>query len=248
MRAGARRAPESFVRSRAPSHTSRRTATAGEEGFVMFIARTRLVCLVVVAAPVLAPIRRARAAPPAPRRRGGRDQERQAHDGRGEGGRAPVHEAGGAGAGRRRRRRPAVRAGGIPADASRGHPEDHGRARSPKMRALVRSRRRTIRRSPTSSSASGELYVEKQRYFFDQAHALDQKIFELPPAQRGPLQAEQQTLRARGADVAAGGGQGVHRRDPVPEVRAHGRGAVPPRGAADQRRRRTTRRASSSTG
>ena len=39
----------------------------------------------------------------------------------------------------------------------------------------------------------GELYAEKQRYNFNAARALDQKIFELPPNQRGPLQAQQKT-------------------------------------------------------
>ena len=38
--------------------------------------------------------------------------------------------------------------------------------------------------------------------------------------------------------MAAGGGQGVHRRDPLPEIRAHGRGAVPAGGAADHREER----------
>jgi tetratricopeptide (TPR) repeat protein len=37
-----------------------------------------------------------------------------------------------------------------------------------------------------------ELFAEKQRDYFNQARALDQKIFELPPAQRGPLQQQQQ--------------------------------------------------------
>ena len=40
-----------------------------------------------------------------------------------------------------------------------------------------------------------------------QARALDQKIFELQPNQRGPLLAQQKTLRAAGAEVAARGGR-----------------------------------------
>ena len=53
-------------------------------------------------------------------------------------------------------------------------------------------------------------------------------------AARQPLQAQQQSHEKQ-ESVADRGGQGVHRRDPLPEIRAHGRGAVPPRGAADQR-------------
>src|SRR5262245_22835555 len=37
-----------------------------------------------------------------------------------------------------------------------------------------------------------ELYAEKQRYYFYKQHSLDQKIFDLPPEQRGTLQREQQ--------------------------------------------------------
>ena len=61
-----------------------------------------------------------------------------------------------------------------------------------KMRALVQVTTDDDPQKPDFFFRLGELYVEKQRYFFDQAHALDQKIFELPPAQRGPLQATQQ--------------------------------------------------------
>lgn len=38
-----------------------------------------------------------------------------------------------------------------------------------------------------------ELYSEKQRYYWGQARALDQKIYEMPPNQRGSLQAQQRT-------------------------------------------------------
>jgi len=37
----------------------------------------------------------------------------------------------------------------------------------------------------------GELYAEKQQYFFNKARGLDQKIYEMQPSQRGTLQAEQ---------------------------------------------------------
>ncbi len=37
----------------------------------------------------------------------------------------------------------------------------------------------------------GELYAEKQHYYFGKARALDQKIYEMPPNQRGNLSAEQ---------------------------------------------------------
>ena len=93
----------------------------------------------------------------------------------------------------------------------------------------MRSPPTTIRRSRTSSSALGELYAEKQRYYFNQARALDQKIFELPPDQRGPLQAQQKgyekqeekwLLEAVKAYIAA---------TKYREVRADGRGAVPAR-------------------
>jgi TolA-binding protein len=61
-----------------------------------------------------------------------------------------------------------------------------------KMRALVQVTGDDDPQKPDFFFRLGELYVEKRRYFFDQAHALDQKIFELPPAQRGALQATQQ--------------------------------------------------------
>ena len=61
-----------------------------------------------------------------------------------------------------------------------------------KMRALVQVTADDDPQKPDFFFRLGELYVEKQRFFFDQAHALDQKIFDLPPAQRGALQATQQ--------------------------------------------------------
>src|SRR4030095_6943742 len=38
---------------------------------------------------------------------------------------------------------------------------------------------------------AAELYSENRQYYFERARGLDQKIFELPPERRGPLQAEQ---------------------------------------------------------
>ena len=38
----------------------------------------------------------------------------------------------------------------------------------------------------------GELFAEKQRFFFSQARGLDQKIFDAPPAEKSKLQQQQQ--------------------------------------------------------
>ena len=38
----------------------------------------------------------------------------------------------------------------------------------------------------------GELFAEKQRFYFNEAHRLDQKIFDAPPAQKTSLQQQQQ--------------------------------------------------------
>ena len=61
-----------------------------------------------------------------------------------------------------------------------------------KMQSLIAVTDESDPQKPDFFFRAGELYRENQRFFFDQAHALDQKIFELPPAQRAPLQAEQQ--------------------------------------------------------
>src|SRR5262249_32176053 len=59
------------------------------------------------------------------------------------------------------------------------------------MRSLIAMADENDPEKPDFFFRAGELYGENQRYYFQQAHALDQKIFELPPARRGPLQAEQ---------------------------------------------------------
>jgi TolA-binding protein len=62
-----------------------------------------------------------------------------------------------------------------------------------KMQALIAVTGEDDPQKPDFYFRAGELYVENQRFFFNEAHALDQKIFELAPAQRGPLQAKQQS-------------------------------------------------------
>jgi TolA-binding protein len=62
-----------------------------------------------------------------------------------------------------------------------------------KMRALIAVTGEDDPQKPDFYFRAGELYVENQRFYFNEAHALDQKIFELPPAQRAPLQATQQS-------------------------------------------------------
>ena len=64
-----------------------------------------------------------------------------------------------------------------------------------KMRRLIQVTGDDDPQKPDFLFRLGELYAEKQRFNFNQARALDQKIFELPPNQRGPLQAQQKTLR-----------------------------------------------------
>jgi TolA-binding protein len=61
-----------------------------------------------------------------------------------------------------------------------------------KVRSLIEVSAEDDPQKPDFYFRAGELYVENQRFYFNQAHALDQKIFELPPARRAPLQAEQQ--------------------------------------------------------
>src|SRR5262252_11096443 len=60
-----------------------------------------------------------------------------------------------------------------------------------KMRRLITVTQDDDPQKPDFMFRLGELYAEKQRYNFNQARALDQKIFELQPNQRGPLQATQ---------------------------------------------------------
>ena len=62
-----------------------------------------------------------------------------------------------------------------------------------KMRRLITVTADDDPQKPDFMFRLGELYADKQRYNFSQARALDQKIFELQPNQRGPLQAQQKT-------------------------------------------------------
>src|SRR6478735_6524075 len=62
-----------------------------------------------------------------------------------------------------------------------------------KMRRLITVTGDDDPQKPDFMFRLGELYAEKQRFNFNQARALDQKIFELQPNQRGPLQAQQKT-------------------------------------------------------
>jgi len=61
-----------------------------------------------------------------------------------------------------------------------------------RVRSLIAMAAEDDPQKPDFFFRAGELYAENQRFFFDKAHALDQKIFDLPPARRAPLQAEQQ--------------------------------------------------------
>src|SRR3954471_23407466 len=65
-----------------------------------------------------------------------------------------------------------------------------------KMRRLITVTQGDDPQKPDFMFRLGELYAEKQRFNFNQARALDQKIFELQPNQRGPLQAQQKTYEA----------------------------------------------------
>src|SRR3954469_21665871 len=66
-----------------------------------------------------------------------------------------------------------------------------------KMRRLITVTGDDDPQKPDFMFRLGELYAEKQRYNFNQARALDQKIFELQPNQRGPLQSQQKTYEAQ---------------------------------------------------
>jgi len=65
-----------------------------------------------------------------------------------------------------------------------------------KMRRLITVTADDDPQKPDFMFRLGELYAEKQRYNFNQARALDQKIFELQPNQRGQLQAAQKKYEA----------------------------------------------------
>ena len=60
-----------------------------------------------------------------------------------------------------------------------------------RMRALIAVTAEDDQQKPDFFFRAGELYSEQQRFFFTQARALDQPIFELAPDRRGPLQAQQ---------------------------------------------------------
>ena len=60
-----------------------------------------------------------------------------------------------------------------------------------KMRRLIQVTGDDDPQKPDFLFRLGELYAEKQHFFFGKARALDQKIYEMPPNQRGNLTAEQ---------------------------------------------------------
>ncbi len=60
-----------------------------------------------------------------------------------------------------------------------------------KMRRLIQVTADDDPQKPDFLFRLGELYAEKQKFNFNQARALDQKIYELPPNQRGALLAQQ---------------------------------------------------------
>ncbi len=60
-----------------------------------------------------------------------------------------------------------------------------------KMRRLISVTQDDDPQKPDFHFRLAELYAEKQRYYFGAARGLDQKIFDSPPAQKGPLQAQQ---------------------------------------------------------
>src|SRR5215471_2235400 len=62
-----------------------------------------------------------------------------------------------------------------------------------KMKRLIQVTQDDDPQKPDFWFRLAELYAEKQRFFFTKARSLDQKIFDTPPAQRGPLQSEQKT-------------------------------------------------------
>jgi TolA-binding protein len=60
-----------------------------------------------------------------------------------------------------------------------------------KMKKLVQATEEDDTDKPDYLFRLAELYAEKQRYNFGMARGLDQKIYEMPPGQRGQLQAKQ---------------------------------------------------------
>ena len=104
-----------------------------------------------------------------------------------------------------------------------------------KMRRLITVTADDDPQKPDFMFRLGELYAEKQKLQLQRgARARSEDLRAAAQPARSAAGAAED-LRAAGAEVAARGGQGVHRRDQVPQVRAHGRGAVPPRLPAHQR-------------
>jgi tetratricopeptide (TPR) repeat protein len=65
-----------------------------------------------------------------------------------------------------------------------------------KMRRLIQVTGDDDPQKPDFLFRLGELYAEKQHYNFSKARALDQRIFDLPPNQRGSLQQQQRVYEA----------------------------------------------------
>jgi TolA-binding protein len=66
-----------------------------------------------------------------------------------------------------------------------------------KMKALVAITQDDDPQKPDFLFRLAELYAENQRFYFDRAHELDQKIFEAPPAQKPVLERERRGHEAR---------------------------------------------------
>src|SRR5215467_13823565 len=66
-----------------------------------------------------------------------------------------------------------------------------------KMRRLITVTQDDDPQKPDFMFRLGELYAEKQRYYFNQARGLNQKIYELPPNQRASLQNTQKGFEAQ---------------------------------------------------
>jgi tetratricopeptide (TPR) repeat protein len=65
-----------------------------------------------------------------------------------------------------------------------------------KMRRLIQVTGDDDPQKPDFLFRLGELYSEKQQYFFNKAHALDEKIYESQPNQRGTMLAEQKKYQS----------------------------------------------------
>lgn len=65
-----------------------------------------------------------------------------------------------------------------------------------KMRRLIQVTGDDDPQKPDFLFRLGELYSEKQQYFFNKVHALDQKIYEAQPNQRGTMLAEQKKYQS----------------------------------------------------